>query len=96
MGEHKERYLAISKYFSKTKLPYFADFIYDENGLLVNGKLIDTIRMEWLDGMLLKEYLESIIINSKKLKKLAEKFLEMTMILRENKISQGDLQDGNI
>lgn len=96
MGEHKERYLAIAKYLSKTKLPYFADFIYDENGLLVNGRLIDTIRMEWLDGMLLKEYLESIIINSKKLKKLAEKFLEMTLILRENSISHGDLQDGNI
>src|SRR5690606_29977338 len=51
MGENKDRYLAISKYLTNSKLPYFADFIYNENGLLVNGELTDTIRMEWLDGI---------------------------------------------
>lgn len=96
MGENKDRYVAISKYLTNSKLPYFADFIYDENGLLVNGDLTDTIRMEWLDGILLKDYIEKHLNNKAKLKLLANNFLEMTKTLREAKISHGDLQEGNI
>ena len=96
MGEHTDRYRKISKYLSEKKLPYFADFIYDEKGILVNGTLLDTIRMEWLEGKLLKEYFEENLSNKSKLTKLANDFLEMCKILRENKISHGDLQEGNI
>ncbi len=96
MGENKDRYVAISKYLTNSKLPYFADFIYDENGLLVNGELTDTIRMEWLDGILLKDYIEKHLNDKAKLESLANDFLEMTKTLREAKISHGDLQEGNI
>lgn len=96
MGEHTKRYRKISKYLSDKKLPYFADFIYDVNGLLVNGELIDTIRMEWFEGKLLKEYIEENLSHKNKLTKLANDFLEMSKTLRENKISHGDLQEGNI
>lgn len=96
MGENEERYLKISKYLTSKKLPYFADFIYDEKGILINGELVDTIRMEWLAGMLLKEYIEKNLENSKLLVLLAENFLKMYQDLRDNKISHGDLQEGNI
>jgi len=96
MGEHTNRYRKISKYLSEKKLPYFADFIYEEKGILVNGNLLDTIRMEWLEGKLLKEYLEENLGNKNKLTKLANDFLEMCKTVRENKISHGDLQEGNI
>lgn len=96
MGEHTNRYRKISKYLSEKRLPYFADFIYDEKGILVNGNLLDTIRMEWLEGKLLKEYLKENLGNKNKLTKLANDFLEMCKTLRENKISHGDLQEGNI
>src|SRR5690606_22552030 len=52
--------------------------------------------MEWLEGKLLKEYLEENLGNKNKLTKLANDFLEMCKTLRENKISHGDLQEGNI
>ncbi|PQJ69650.1 protein kinase domain-containing protein [Polaribacter butkevichii] len=96
MGENKERYLNISKYLTSKKLPYFAEFIYDEKGLLVNGELVDTIRMEWLDGMLFKEYIEKHLTNSSILVSLADNFLKMCQDLRDNQISHGDLQEGNI
>lgn len=96
MGDHTDRYLKISKYLSEKKLPYFADFIYDEKGILVNGHLLDTIRMEWLESQLLKEYIEENLSNKSKLTKLANDFLELCTTLRENKISHGDLQEGNI
>jgi serine/threonine protein kinase len=96
MGENKDRYLSISKYLTNLKLPYFADFIYDEKGLLINGELTDTIRMEWLDGILLKDYIEKHLNDKPKLEKLAKDFLEMSKTLRDNKISHGDLQEGNL
>lgn len=96
MGENIERYRKISKYLSEKKLSYFANFIYDEKGILVNGILLDTIRMEWLEGILLKDYIEKNLNDKPKLERLANDFLEMSKTLRANKISHGDLQEGNL
>lgn len=92
----KERFQKISQYLFKQKLSYFADFIYDEKGLLINGEWVDTIRMEWLDGLLLKDYIEQNLQNKPKILQLAEDFLTMCKELHEKKISHGDLQHGNI
>jgi len=96
MGDTKERYQSISKYLTKKNLPYFAEFIFDEKGILVNGELLDTIRMKWLDGMLFKEYVEKHLNSPQVLEKLADDFAFMCKELRENDISHGDLQQGNI
>jgi serine/threonine protein kinase len=92
----KVRFQKISKYLITKNLPYFAEFIYDENGLLVNGDFVDTIRMVWLDGLLLKDFLKLNLQNKQKLLDLAKSFLEMCSELHKNKISHGDLQHGNI
>lgn len=96
MGENEERYFKISEYLTSKKLPYFAEFIYDEKGILINGELVDTIRMEWLDGMLLKDYIETNLRNPSSLVSLADKFLKMCRELQGSQISHGDLQEGNI
>lgn len=96
MGENKKRYKAISDYLQNSNLPYFAEFFYDEKGILVNGVLLDTIRMEWLEGELLKDYIEKNLQAKDQLLKLAESFLTMTQELKKNNISHGDLQEGNI
>ncbi|MBB6682278.1 protein kinase family protein [Aequorivita sp. 609] len=96
IGENKTRFQLISKYLGEKRLPYFADFIYDEKALLVNGTLVDTIRMEWIEGLLLKEYIDQNLKNKKKLKTFADDFLKMCQTLHENQISHGDLQHGNL
>lgn len=96
IGDNKQRYLNISNYLQKIKLPYFVDFIYDEKGLSVNGQVVDTIRMEWIEASVLKDYLEKHLKNKAQLEKLANDFLEMTKSLHKNQISHGDLQHGNI
>lgn len=92
----RERFQAISNYLNSIKLPYFGEFFYDSKGLLVNGVLHDTIRMEWVDGQLLKDYLKENLYDKEKLLAFAEKFMQMVKTLHENKISHGDLQHGNI
>ncbi|MDO5105880.1 protein kinase [Capnocytophaga sp.] len=95
-GADKERFQKIANYLKTKNLPYFATFIYDANGLLVNGKLQDTIRMEWLEGTLLKDFLRENLYNKEALFAFAEKFKQMTQVLHKNQISHGDLQHGNI
>ncbi|MDO4228584.1 MAG: hypothetical protein Q4C98_02110 [Capnocytophaga sp.] len=95
-GEKKERFKKIANYLKNKNLPYFAEFIYDTKGLLVNGTLHDTIRMEWLEGQPLKEFIKENLYNKELLLDFAEKFLQMTQTLRQNKISHGDLQHGNL
>lgn len=92
----KERFQKISQYITAQKLSYFADFIYDEKGLLVNGEFVDTIRMEWLDGLLLKDYIGKNLHSKQVLLNFAESFLAMCKELHKHKISHGDLQHGNI
>jgi serine/threonine protein kinase len=95
-SQQKDRFQKISQYLEKQKLPYFADFIYDEKGLLVNGEFVDTIRMEWLEGDLLKKFIEKNLRNGQKIQNLAGNFLKMCEELYNHQISHGDLQHGNI
>lgn len=92
----KERYKEIASYLKQKQLNYFGEFVYDEGGLLVNGELLDTVRMQWLDGYLLKDYIEKHLHQSVVLNELAEKFLAMCNDLDHDQISHGDLQEGNI
>jgi hypothetical protein len=96
VGEIQERLQKISSYLIQCKLQYFADFIYDKTGLLVNGQWIDTIHMEWIDALLLKDYIEQHLNDKQKLVQLAQNFFTMSRTLVEHQISHGDLQHGNI
>ncbi|MDC1188612.1 hypothetical protein N8089_02350 [Flavobacteriales bacterium] len=96
MGNHNDRYKKISEYLCQINLPYFADFIYDSGGLLVNGEFLDTIRMKWLSGKSLKSYLKSQCHNQMAMRGLLKNLLEMFEALHDANISHGDLQGENI
>ncbi|MGZ4089176.1 MAG: protein kinase domain-containing protein [Bacteroidia bacterium] len=94
--ENQKRHEKIKAYLNECNLPYFLEFQFVEKGLLVNGQLLDTLRMEWANGLFLIEYMALHLKNPDKLKKLGENFLQMTKALHENRISHGDLHHENI
>lgn len=94
--DNKERYAKIKTHLNISKLPYFSDFTYFENGLLVDGEFLDTFRMKWIDGLSLTEFISMHLKDTVALGKLAENFLKMTKDLHDNSISHGDLQHDNI
>ncbi len=96
LGDLKIRYKAIDDYLKKIKLPYFVDFSYNEQGILVNGKKFPTIRMEWVNGISFKTFISNNINNPICIRDFANKFLNMVKSLHKNNISHGDLQHGNI
>lgn len=92
----KNHTIKIAEYLKKINSKYFVDFVFEEQALLVDGHHLDAVRMRWLDGQLLKDYLHKHIDDSDRINEIAERFVEMCHSLRQSKISHGDLQHGNI
>lgn len=96
VGQAQERYQKISHYLKTQNLPYFVDFEYIPDGILVEGKEYPVIYMEWVDGFTLGRFIDQHINNKDALLGVADLFLQMVKTLHQKKIAHGDLQDGNL
>ena len=96
VGNMQKHFDILSKELKKINLPYFCEFDYTEEGILVDGFLYPTTKMRWIDGDNLKNYICKNYHNKGKMKTLADSFLSMIKNLHQNNIAHGDLQHGNI
>jgi serine/threonine protein kinase len=96
LGDLKFRYKEIDSYLRSVSVPYFVDFAYSEQGILVNGTKFPIVRMEWVEGISFKKFISNNINTPIHIRNLAEQFLEMVQTLHQKQISHGDLQHGNI
>lgn len=92
------RYKKIEPYLKRVNLPYFVDFKYNDadEGILIAGKKYPTLRMEWVEGQTLREFVQDNLDDPSILKIAAAKFQQMVAALHKFRISHGDLQSGNI
>ena len=96
VGDAKKRYEAISDCLKQVGLPYFVDFEYVSDGILINGKRYPITRMEWAEGETLRDFIEQNLQDANILKTAAQEFRQMFETLHAHHIAHGDLQDGNI
>lgn len=92
----QSRYALIDEDLKKVNLPYFCDFEYIDQALVVNGTIMPATRMQWIEGRNIKDYICENKGNRSKLMQLAQKFLKMCCDLHSAHIAHGDLQHGNI
>ena len=94
----KFRYEQISAYLKSVGLPYFVDFKYvpEGKGILVNGTEYPITRMEWVEGVSLRGFIEQNLQDPHIFKVIADDFQKMVATLHKHGIAHGDLQDGNI
>lgn len=92
----ENRLIKISQYLNQSNLPYFCQFHYTKQGIVVNGQIQPTTRMLWIDGTDIKEYICNHSNQKSVLIELANKFKKMCIELHNNNISHGDMQHGNI
>ena len=52
----RERYREISKYLRQVNLPFMVDFQYLEQGIRVRGQWYPILKMQWVEGFLLNEF----------------------------------------
>ena len=95
IGNARQRSAAISDYLSKEQNPYFVNFEYVHDAVLIKGDLYPVIVMEWVDGKTLKEHINENT-NTSSILQLADKFKLMVEELHKRNIAHGDLQHGNI
>lgn len=96
IGNAKKRTLAIERYLSRVQLPYFVDFEFIDEGILSAGEIWPIVKMEWVDGLKIKDYIDQNINSPSSIRILADEFYNMVAVLHDHNIAHGDLQHGNI
>lgn len=86
----------ISKELRKLNSPYFVNYSFHDNAILIQNKKRPLLAMEWCNGTPLKAYIENHLQDKAVIGKLADDFLIMFKFLHNHKISHGDLQHKNI
>lgn len=97
IGNAKRRSQEISAYLANLNNPYFCDFKYLEEALLINGNIYPIVLMDWVEGKTLKDFInDNIYSNNSSITKVRENFKEMVVYFHQQNIAHGDLQHGNI
>ena len=90
------RYKEVDVYLKRVRLPYFVDCEYVPKGILVSGTSHPITRMEWADGLSLRDFISQNLQHPHLFKVVADEFQKMIATLHKHQIAHGDLQDGNI
>jgi hypothetical protein len=94
--DQQQRYEAISHTLRGLKSPYFVQFEYQGEGILVSGSRYPILKMDWALGEGLIPYIEANLGDRDKIQQLAVRFLKMMLSLHHAGIAHGDLQHGNL
>jgi hypothetical protein len=94
--DQEARYALISDFLGENKLSYFVSFKYLITGIKIRGDWFPGLRMDWIEGVPIDEYIVLNLGDSAKLGELAAKFLKMMEEFHRLGMAHGDLQHGNI
>jgi serine/threonine protein kinase len=92
----KEICASVSEMIASQKLNYFVSYQYLPKAIQVNGIALPGVKMEWIDGLTLDQWLIKNRGNVKSIKKLAADFLQMCKDFSKAGIAHGDLSNSNI
>ena len=95
-ADMQERYAAISAHLRSAGLPYTVGFDYLARGIKIRGAWYPLLKMEWVQGDLLNEFIASHRDDAGEMRRLAQRWLAMMRALESRGIAHGDLQHGNV
>jgi len=94
--ETLSRSKSICEYLSGRNESWLIDCEFIEEGIYVNGKSFPVIKMEWIDGVLINQFVSTNIDDNSVLSQLQGKLIAVAESLERNRIGHGDIQCGNI
>jgi hypothetical protein len=92
----RQRYAAVSRHLRQADLPFGVDFHFLEEGIRIAGRWYPALKMRWVEGLLLNEFVRSSLDRPAVLDALAQIWLRMAQRLRAARVAHGDLQHGNV
>ena len=92
----RERYQEISRHLRRARLRFMVDFTYLEQGVRVVGQWRPVLKMEWVQGLTLHQYVGEYADDPARLEALFQVWRSLSRSLRAAKVGHGDLQHGNV
>ena len=92
----QERYDEIGRHLGRIRLPFTVDFTYLIDGIRVRGQWFPVVKMQWVEGLLLNQFVRDSLSKPVTLEKLINLWGRMARWLREAGVAHGDLQHGNV
>lgn len=92
----QQRYQAISDHLNRVKLPFTVDFQYLEKGILIKGNWFPILKMRWVEGLTLNQFVQDHVDKPAVLERLASMWVKLAQLLRKAKMAHADLQHGNV
>lgn len=90
------RYKIICDHLKSIQSEWKTDCEFLDNEIQFNGKLYPVLKMEWLNGGLINQFVSKNISENNVLNELQKKLVAISYNLEKNKVGHGDLQCGNI
>jgi formylglycine-generating enzyme required for sulfatase activity len=92
----KERYRKISAHLNQARLPFMVDFQFIEPGIRVGSAWYPFLKMRWIEGLNLNQFVGEYVTRPSTLKQLLELWVKLSARLRQAQIAHADLQHGNV
>jgi formylglycine-generating enzyme required for sulfatase activity len=92
----QQRYEQIDLYLAKVNLPFMVNFQYQPGGIRIHGKWYPILKMRWVEGFLLNEFVRNNLDKPTILEGLTQIWVRMAKRLRDANLAHADLQHGNI
>jgi serine/threonine protein kinase len=90
------RYAQISTKLQSLASPYFVNFEFQGGGIRIHGKPYPVVKMDWVDGLTLGEYLDVGSLTPLACAELRRSFATLADFLERNGVAHGDIQNENV
>ena len=90
------RYKTICDYLKTVNATWKADSEFLNSEIRVKGNLFPVLKMEWVEGVLINQFVSANLTNANILSSIQKQLVEVNESLEQNKVGHGDLQCGNI
>ena len=91
-----QRYEAISHYFLHQGFKFAVPFSFLREGIKVGDRWFPILKMQWVDGVTLDQFVRQEAGNPAKLLWLAEELRQLVEEMQNRRIAHGDLQHANL
>lgn len=90
------RYHAISEHLRHAQRAFMVEFHFLEEGICIRGQWHPLVKMRWVEGFRLNEFIREHLNKSAVLDRLAQLWVRLAQELRDAAMAHGDLQHGNV
>jgi hypothetical protein len=90
------RYKIICDYLNGLQASWKVECEFIENEIKFKGSFLPILKMEWLNGLLINQFISNHLSNNNVLSDLQKKLVAISTDLENNNIGHGDIQCGNL